>query len=144
MIHTAPAGTSYGDIFHAGSQNLQRYAYDFPLQNNSATLPPIFTTKYTERVDATTKKPVLRPDLLQPRTQRQREEVREYEGLVGNHAGAEGERIVFEKLNAIVKEQPADALLVLYNYEVNLPKLQALSVDAPTTLKYLENFLKSF
>ena len=83
----------------------------------------------------------MRADLQNPTTPKQQKDREAYEGLVGNHAGSEAERIVFEKLNNMVRTQPADAILVLYNYEVNLPKIQALSVDVPATTKYLHCFL---
>ena len=115
IIHSAPAGTLYGDIFDAGNDNLHRHAGNFPIVNNSAILPPIFTSKYTERVDVATNKPVMRADLQNPTTSKQQKDRGTYEGLVCNHAGSEAERIVFEKLNNIVRTQPADAILVLYN-----------------------------
>ena len=105
ITHSAPAGTLYGDIFDAGNDNLHRHAGNFPIVNNSAILPPIYTSKYTERVDVATNKPVMRADLQNPTTSKQQKDREAYEGLVGNHAGSEAERIVFEKLNNIEKKQ---------------------------------------
>jgi hypothetical protein len=117
--HIAPAGGTYTDVFDAGKKNLILQARKFPYKNNSASLPPIFTTNFTERIDASTGKPVMRDDLQKPSMALQHEERREYEGIVTNQAGNEGERIVFEKLNALVRQQPTDAVLVIYDFEMN-------------------------
>ena len=140
--HAAPGGSSYNNIFHAGNQNLILYASSFPYQNTSATVPPFYTTEYPEQIDPTTKKPVMRPDLQQPVTDQQHAERREYEGLVANQSGSECERIVFQHLQGVVDQQPSDAILVLHDFQMNYPKLHALSIDVPITLKELKQFIE--
>ena len=136
--HVAPAGGTYKDVFDAGRKNLILQAREFPYRSNSASLPPIFTTNFTERIDASTGKPVIRNDLQNPTAALKYKERKKYEGIVANQAGNEGERIVFEKLNALVSQHPADAVLVMYNFEMNWPKFQALSCDVPSTLPKLQ------
>ena len=140
--HIAPGGATYNNLLDAGNQNLVLHAKSFPYQNNSATIPPFYTTKYPERIDPTTKKPVMRPDLQQPVTDQQNAERQEYEGLVTNQSGSECERIVFHHLQGVVNRQPSDAILVLHDFQMNYPKLHALSIDVPTTLMELKQYVK--
>ena len=123
ITNSAPAGAFYRNIFDAGKQNLNLHARQFPYKPNSAILPPIFTSKYTERIDPTTNKPVPRSDLLKSGTNRQHEEKKQYEGLVGTHSGSEAEWMVFQQLNAMVQKQPSDAILVLHSFTMNEPKM---------------------
>ena len=139
--HIAGAGSSYTDIYHAGNRNLLLHCQEFPVQNNSSVIPSIYTSKYTEYINPATGKPDIRPDLLKAGTKWQHDEKRAYDGLVLNRSGAECERIVYEKINDIVKKQPADAMLVFFNYEVNWPKCQALSCDVPTMTSDLQKFI---
>ena len=139
--HLAGAGSHYKDLFDAGNRKLQLHCQEFPVKNNSSLIPPIYTSKYTEYINPATGKPDIRPDLQNPVTAHQLEEIRAYDGLVLNQSGAECERIVFEKINSIVKTQPADAMLVFFNYVVNWPKCQAMSVDVPTSTSDLQKFI---
>ena len=140
ITNSAPAGAFYRNIFHAGHQNLNLHARQFPYQPNSAILPPIYTSKYTERIDPATNKPVPRPDLVNPTTAQQHEEWKHYEGLVGTHSGSEAEWLMFQQLDAMVQKQSSDAILVLHSFAMNEPKMQALSIDVPTTLQKLQHF----
>ena len=124
--HAAPGGSYYNNIYHAGNQNLILHAQAFPYQNTSATVPPFYTTKYSEQIDPTTRKPVMRPDLQHPETDQQHAERREYEGLVANQSGSECERIMFQHLQGVVNRQPSDSILVLHDFQMNYPKLQTV------------------
>lgn len=142
IANSAPAGAFYRNIFDGGKQNLHLHARQFPYQPNSAILPPIFTSKYTERIDVATNKPMPRADLTKPTTKQSLKERERYDGLVTNQCGNEAEKVVFENLNALVHKNPPDALLVLFNFEINLPKLEALSCDVRNITKKLKGFVK--
>ena len=76
--HVGPAGSFYGSLLASGKTNATQHCADFPASDESAILPPVLLSKYTEKRDARTGE-VAASEAIK--------KTKPYQGLAGNALG---------------------------------------------------------